>query len=184
MIKIKDFELKSELNEFTLFELDTITKILNDDKLDYIDKYLSIFELLNMPEDILDNLSNDELFDTIKNFIADRNVNNNLTKEIEIDGYIYKAYDGDEFILKAKDVAKIENLTKQSGYFSFLEAIAVIFKREDLSKTEHYEPAHIKYKMKLFKDIDASLVYPYLIYITEKLSKKIEILYDNDRTDA
>jgi len=179
MIKIQDFEMKSELKEFTLKELDKITSILNDDKMDYIDKYLTVFDSLGVPENIIDDLSNDELFDIIKKMTNSKAVEQTLLKEIVVDGYTYSAYDGDTFTLKAKDMAKIENMTKQSGKFSFLEAIATIFKRTDLTKTEHYEPAHIKYKMQLFGSLNADEMYPYLIYITEKLAKKIEVLYDN-----
>lgn len=184
MIKIKEFEMKSELNEFTLKELDTITIILNDEKMDYIDKYLKVFETLNVPDSILDEMSTEELFSVIKNMNASKSNNQEFIKEIEIDGFIYSAYDGDEFILKVKDLAKIENFTKQAGKFSFLEAIAIIFKRKDLTKTENYADAHIKYKKRLFEDINADLVYPYLIYITEKLAKKIEVLYDIEPTDS
>jgi hypothetical protein len=179
MIKIKDFEMKSEITEYTLFEFEQISLALNDTTLDYVDKYLKIFEILNVPEEIVDDIDTDQLVTIIKDFNK-LQPENNLIKSFELDGYEYVAYDGDDFKLKIKDLALIENYVKKSGHLKPTEVIAILFKRNDLSKTEHYTPAHIKYKIELFKNLNCALVYPYIIYLGEKLVKKLTLLTETD----
>lgn len=183
MVNINGIEVRTELSEMTLLELDDISKALNNDKLDYVDKYLKVLSILKLDDETIDGLSFDDLVHIIKNFATKKEeTNKNLIKEIEIDGYTYQAYDDDKFIIKVKDVSMIEKNTKQTGYFSILDSIAIIFKRTDLSKDESYIPAHIKYKKELFGKINADIVYPYLVYITEKLASKIKTLYDIDES--
>lgn len=179
MLKVGTFEMKSEISEYTLFEFEQISNTLNDESLDYIDKYLKIFEILNVPEEIVDELDDTEFFNIIKSFNQET-PSQELTKEIEVNGYTYTAYEGDTFKLKLKDLAIIENLIKKSGKMNATEIIAVLFKRNDLTKKEHYEPAHIKYKKELFKDIPVSLVFPYFVYLGEKLVKKITAMTDQN----
>lgn len=181
MITIRDYQMKSELKEYTLYEFDLISATLNNEKLDYIDKYLNVLEILNVPQEIIDDLSDTEFIDIIKNLVLLPPTNDTLLKEIEIDGFIYEAYDGDEFKLKIKDLALIENsVKKNNGKFLATEAMAIIFKRKDLSKVEHYTPAHIKYKTELFKNVNVDLVYNYIIFISEKTVKKLSTLFQND----
>ena len=52
--------------------------------------------------------------------------------------------------------------------------MAILFKRTDLSTTEHYADAHIKYKAKLFKKQPAHLVVPFATYIGNKLGETAE----------
>jgi hypothetical protein len=68
---------------------------------------------------------------------------------------------------------------KDKGYLS--EMLAVLFKRDDLSKTEHYTDAHIKHKAKLIQELKAELVVPYLVEIGKKLSTQIT---KNDLTEV
>lgn len=174
MKQIGDFNLKTDINEFTLIEFEGTMDILNKKELDSIDKYLSIFELLGMPEEISDKLDEEEFFKIIEMMKFDQKMEagKELIKEITIDGYVYEAYEGDEYKLKIKDLALIESCIKKNGLKYLVESIAIIFKRKDLSRTEHYAPAHIKHKMELFKNVNAMLVYPYIIYIAEKIFKK------------
>ena len=77
--------------------------------------------------------------------------------------------------LKAKDIGKIESWIKTDNKW-VLKAIAILFKREDLSNTEHYTDAHINHKMELFKDLLIKDFIFYILYIQDKLIKKIKIL--------
>jgi hypothetical protein len=61
--------------------------------------------------------------------------------------------------------------SKHKGYIS--ELLAVLFKRTDLTKVEHYSDAHIKLKAKLIREMKAELAVPYLVEIGQKLSKHI-----------
>ena len=76
--------------------------------------------------------------------------------------------------LTVRDTKMIEKiaLRKDKSYVS--EMLAVMFKREDLSNTEHYTDAHIKHKAKLFKQLSADISVPYLLFITNKINKQVE----------
>ena len=132
-----------------------------------------MFELLGVSEDEM--VEADVDFETFKKYVQEFNqkTDASIIKEVEIDGYNYKAYD-EEFKLSVKDMKVIEKIinSKHKGYLS--ELVAVLFKRTDLSKVEHYDKAHIKHKAKLFKEQKAELAVPYLVHIGQKFSKQIE----------
>ena len=47
-----------------------------------------------------------------------------------------------------------------------------MFKREDLTNTEHYAEAHLKHKAKLFKELKANIAIPYLTFIAQKINQQ------------
>jgi hypothetical protein len=177
MIKIRDYEIKSSLTEWTIGEYENIINILSDDKLDFIDKYIKVLELLGLPDEVLDKLGDDEFFEIVQN-ILDNNIDNNFKKEFELHGYTYRAYEGDEYKLSVRDMAKIENIIK-SDDVKLSRILAVIFKREDLTNTEHYDKAHLDYKAKIFKELNADIVIPYILLIEKKMVKKLVYLNES-----
>jgi hypothetical protein len=102
-------------------------------------------------------------------------VEKGLRRTIEIDGYIYEAYKGDEFILNSRDLGLIQSIVnKREGEANFWHLIlAVIFKREDLTRAEHYDDAHIKQKGKLILEhgFTSELVIPYIALITQEMAE-------------
>jgi hypothetical protein len=61
-------------------------------------------------------------------------------------------------------------MSKDAGYIS--QIVAIMFKREDLSNTEHYAEAHLKHKAKLFKELKANIAIPYLTFIAQKINQQ------------
>jgi hypothetical protein len=173
MIDIKGYSLKNSLNEFTIDEFEKVTAILNRQDLESIEKYIEALLYLGLPEEILDELSDDEFFGIIKAFTFTEELGE-LKARIEIEGYHYVAYEGEAFVLKVKDLSLIEKAVIQKPEAYLSRALAIIFKRDDLTRVEHYAESHIQEKTKLFKKLNASLAYPYLIHITQKLKQKIE----------
>ena len=51
--------------------------------------------------------------------------------------------------------------------------LAILFKRDDLTKTEHYDSTHIKHKAKMIRELKAELVVPFLVEIGQKLAKQM-----------
>ncbi len=176
MITIGNYEMKNNISEFTIDEFSKITNILNDNKLDYIDKYMNVFTTLGVSDEILDDLSTDDFIEYIKGFNNDIKMENILLKEFELNGYTYVAYEDDEFKLKIKDMALIENAVKTNEKDYISKIIAIIFKRSDLSKTEHYDKSHIEFKSKLFRELKLVDFYPYIVYIQDKILNKMKIL--------
>lgn len=180
MIKIKDYEIKNSFKEWTVGEFEEISIALNNEKLDNIDKYLEIFRLSGISEDVLETITYDEFVDIITNFLSN-DLENKYIREIEVGGYKYIAYKGDDFVLGIKDLAKIESIVKSDKKW-ISKTMAILFKREDLSRNEHYEKSHIEYKAKLFNELSSDIIMPYIIHITDKLGKKL--VYMNENTIA
>jgi len=168
MIKIKEYEVKNSIEELTIEQFEEVSRITNDLGLDYVEKQLKLFSFLGVPEEVLDALTIPELKEAVKEFNDVPNKKYPFVQELEIDGYIYKAYEGEDFIINAKDFSLIEKkIKKQESYISYL--MAVIFKRTDLTKTEHYESAHLKLKEKLFRKLPAATSVAYLTAISKEV---------------
>ena len=180
MIKIREVEIPTQMEDFTVSQFEIATKILNDEKISYVERYLDVLEAFKVPNELLDTLTDDELFEIIKSFQeVSKDIPKGLKRTTEIDGYVYSAYEeGSEFNLRAKDLSLIEKaFSDKSNYFSGI--LSVIFKRDDLSNKEHYDKAHLKHKKELFKSLPAVEYYRYMIWITQKLTDKIKHLNVN-----
>jgi len=174
MVTILNKEIPNQLNELNIEQFEEITGILNDTSYDYIEKHLKVFEVFGFTEDDFQDTSLDEFKIYVKEF---NNINTkcNIKKSVVIDGYKYIGVSGKSFILSVRDTKHIEKImkNKHKGYLS--EVLSVLFKREDLSNVEHYDPTHIKHKSKLIKNLKAEYAVPYLIEIGKKLKQKVEI---------
>jgi hypothetical protein len=171
MVTILGREIPNQLHELTVQQFETITSIHANTELDAIDKHLQTFELLGVPTIEFDDVQIEEFKEYVKEF-------NNLSGKPELinkfehDGYTYIAFE-DEFKLSVKDTKSIEKImnSRHKGYIS--EMLAVLFKRSDLTKVEHYSDAHIKLKSKIIREMKAEIAVPYLVEIGQKLSKQM-----------
>jgi hypothetical protein len=171
MVTILGIEVPNQLNELTVQQFETITTIHANPELDAIDKHLQVFEFLGVPTIEWDNVEIEEFKEIVRNF-NDIQSKPELVNTLELDGYTYTAFE-DQFKLSVKDTKHIEKImhSKHKGYIS--ELLAVLFKRTDLTKAEHYVDAHIKLKAKLIRELKAELAVPYLVEIGQKLSKQM-----------
>lgn len=171
MVEILGKKIPNELTELTVQQFEDISTIYADNSLEEIDKHLKVFELFGLSEDDFNDTSIEEFTEYVKQF---NNVQKykKMVKSIKIDGYKYIAYEK-EFKLSVRDTKHIEVIlrSKHKGYLS--EMLAVLFKREDLTKTEHYTDAHIKHKAKMIREQKASLVVPYIANIGSKLTNQL-----------
>lgn len=168
MITILNREIPNEIEELTIEQFETITDINNDTKLDPIDKHLKIFEFFGIKESEFYDIDITEFIEIVKNFNTSPKKEYPTIEEIEIDGYTYKG----QMRLTVRDTKIIEKLAieRPKGYVS--EMLAVMFKRVDLTPTEHYTDAHIKQKAKLLKKENASLCIPYMLFIAHKIGQQ------------
>jgi hypothetical protein len=172
MIKIREWEIPNQITELTIKQFQTVSQIQNDQGYSFVEKQTKIFEYLGVP-DIWDEVSVKELKGYIDEFNEVPKVEFEYTKEIEIDGYTYRSYEGEDFELTAKDLSIIEKKIKPSeSDVSYL--MAVIFKRTDLSKNEHYTEAHLKQKAKLFEDQPAEMCIKFLSKIGEEVTNVLQ----------
>lgn len=171
MITILNREIPNQIDELTIEQFEAITDINNNQELDPIDKHLQVFAYLGIPESEFWDTDVADFIAIVKDFNSlDKDNDYPVVEELEIEGYTYKA----EMKLTVRDTKLIEKiaLRKDKGYVS--EMLAVMFKRVDLSNTEHYTDAHIKQKARLIRKLNASIAMPYLIYIAEKIAKQVK----------
>lgn len=164
MIEVFGRNIANKMNEINIEEFEKISAIHNNKELDNIEKQIKIFEIVGVEEDEWDDFS--YFVEKTKEFNTDNYDAKPPVEEIEIDGYTYKA----EMRLSVKDTKLIEKMIVKENKHSVSEIMALMFKRTDLSNTEHYDSAHLKHKAKLFKTQPAEIAIPYLTYVTETIS--------------
>lgn len=167
--------LKTLPSEITIEEFQKIT--INQSKYSgNFMYYLEAFEILGLSEDFVDAIDDKTLWLILKDFQIDFVVpSNEFRKEIEIDGYTYRAYE-DEFKIGARDFARIEEQMHKDPNDWISYALAIIFKRVDLSTVEHKTDAHIKHKEKLFKQLTMDIALPYILYLSENYINNVKLI--------
>lgn len=170
MITILNREIPNQIDELTIEQFEAITEINNDPNLDPIDKHLKVFAYLGIPESEFWDYDVADFVTMVKDFNNMEQKDFPVVEELELDGYIYRA----EMRLTVRDTKMIEKiaLTKPKGYIS--EMLAIMFKREDLTPTEHYTDAHIKQKAKLIRKLNANISIPYIMFIANKIGQQVK----------
>jgi len=170
MITILNREIPNQIDELTIEQFEAITEINNDPNLDPIDKHLKVFAYLGIPESEFWDYDVADFVVMVKDFNSMDQKDFPVVEELELDGYIYRA----EMRLTVRDTKMIEKiaLSKPKGYIS--EMLAIMFKREDLTPTEHYADAHIKQKAKLIRKLNANISIPYIMFIANKIGQQVK----------
>jgi hypothetical protein len=169
MIKLFGKEIPSKMDELTLEQFQKISAIHNNDEYDTLEKHCKVFEYLGITEEEMD-VDFDLFLANVKEFNNNNYDKKDPVEEIEIDGYIYKA----EMKLSVKDSRIVEKIVKKDNKEYISDIMALMFKRTDLSNTEHYDPAHLKHKAKLFSKLKADISIPYLTFVTYKITNHAE----------
>jgi hypothetical protein len=169
MIELFGKEIPSKMDELTLEQFQKISAIHNDEEYDTLEKHCKVFEYLGITEDEMD-VEFDVFLANVKEFNKDNYTKKDTVEEIEIDGYTYRA----EMKLSVKDSRIVEKIIKKDNKEFISDIMALMFKRTDLSNTEHYDPAHLKHKAKLFSKLKADIAIPYLTFVTFKITNHAE----------
>jgi hypothetical protein len=168
MYKFKEHNIPNQLDEMTVKEWEKVNSILSSSE-ELIDKYFNIFALFGVKEQDWDGINTKQFAEIIIDFNKSTPKKIDPVKEVTIDGYTYEAFDLEDGV-PIRDLKFIEKAFKTgiTDRISFM--MAVIFKRTDLSNTEHYTEAHIKHKTKMFSVQLASLALPYIGVINDELN--------------
>jgi hypothetical protein len=164
MIEVLGRQIANKMNEITVEEFEKISAIHNNKELDNIEKQIKVFEVVGIEEDEWDDFN--YFIEKTKEFNTDNYEAKDAVTELEIDGFTYKA----EMKLSVKDTKLIEKMIVKENRHSVSDIMALMFKRTDLSNTEHYDSAHLKYKSKLFRTQVAEIAIPYLNFVTTTIS--------------
>jgi hypothetical protein len=169
MINIFGKEIPSRMDELTLEQFQKISAIHNNEEYDTLEKHCKVFEYLGITEDDMD-VDFDVFLANVKEFNKDNYTKADPVEEIELEGYTYRA----EMKLSVKDSRIVEKIVKKDNKYYISDIMALMFKRTDLSNTEHYDPAHLKHKAKLFSKLKADIAIPYLTFVTYKITNHAE----------
>ena len=165
MIELFGKEIPSKMDELTLEQFQKISAIHNNEEYDTLEKHCKVFEYLGITEDEMD-VDFDLFLANVKEFNNNNYTHKDTVEEIELEGYTYKA----EMKLSVKDSRIVEKIVKKDNKEYISDIMALMFKRTDLSNTEHYDPAHLKHKAKLFSKLKADISIPYLTFVTNKIT--------------
>lgn len=167
MITVFDREIPNKMSELTIEQFEKISQILNNQDFDNVEKYVEMFKYLGIEEKLWDDYPFSEFIELVKTFNLDSYTPQEPVASIELEGYTYTA----EMRLSVKETKLIEKIVngKPNNYIS--DILAIMFKRTDLSNTEHFADAHLKHKAKLFRSQKAELCVPYIVFVTEKIAE-------------
>lgn len=167
MITIFEKEIPNKMDEFTIEEFEKVSQILNDKNLDNIERYVEVFKYLGIEEKMWDDYPFSHFVEFVREFNIDSYTPQDAIDSIELDGYTYRA----ELKLSVKETKLIEKIVNQKPNNYISDILAIMFKRDDLSNTEHFADSHLKYKAKLFRQLKAEISIPYIVFVTEKISE-------------
>lgn len=165
MITVFGKEIPNKMDELTLDQFQKISAIHNNPEYDTLEKHCKVFEYLGITEEDMD-VEFEIFLENVKLFNKDNFTKKDTVEEIELEGYTYKA----EMKLSVKESRLIEKIVKKENKEFISDIMALMFKRTDLSKAEHYDPAHLKHKAKLFSKLKADISIPYLTFVTYKIT--------------
>lgn len=179
MVNIRGYEIPNTADELTVEQFDFINNLTKDYSLDNIEKEIAKFVYLGVPEEVFDDMDFDEFRQCVLvwNDIEPHSLVK--TMEIDVDGFTYVAPES----VGVKDLGLIEKAWKQGTKDFSAETLAIIYKRSDLTKKEHYAPAHIKHKTKIFKAQKASLAIPHIHEILGKLTDNLKKIKDESAAE-
>ena len=174
MIQMFGVEIPNHLNELTVQQFDELNKIENNQELDTIEKWIEKFIYLGVPDKAFDKMELEEFTNYIKEFNKSEVPSGEKVTELVIDKYTYHANE----TIGVKDLGLIEKIYRGQDDNFCAQTLAILFKRTDLTRTEHYAPAHLKFKVNVMKKQNAEVAFPYIMEILQKIAviseKKVE----------
>jgi len=176
MVNIEGIEIPNKLDELTVEQFDKLNNLEASKELDSVEKWLAKFEYLGVPEETFDDYDKEKFTAVINEWNVTPKIGDKV-RSIVIDGFTYETKE----IIGAKDLALIEKSYKKNLANFGADTLAILFKRTDLTRTEHYSNAHIKHKSSLFKKQKAELAVPYISEVIATITGNTEtILNDSE----
>ena len=165
MIKIKfgeeSYEIKNTIREITIFDFENISEILENDNLNYIEKWLEILKYLGVSVECIKSLDMTDLLIISSHF---KFINNNINlkkirKYILIDNNRYYFRNKKSNIL-VKDIIELENIISSGGRYA-TKLISYLYPSNETSKS--------KYQSSISNDIKIDVLIPILNILNKNL---------------
>ena len=179
MINIAGVEIPNRVDELTVEQFDKLNSI-NLNKSDSLDKWIEKFVYLGVPEEAFDSMTLDEFKSKVSEFNDIPEAPQERVFTFDVDGFTYETNES----ISLKDLSLIEKVWKVDRSEFSAECLAVLFKRADLTRNEHYTASHIKHKKALFKSLKCQIAIPHIIAVSELLVKSAERINDESTKDV
>ena len=163
-------EYSTDLKSINALQFQRITNAMNDQGMSNVEKWINVFTAFGIPKQEVEELDYATFLEKIKE--ASNVSQEGLTeihKTIEVDGYTYSLYGGGTSAT-TKDMRTIEKFNTAYPNDSVMNMFAILYKRDDLTNTEHYEKAHITHKRKLFAKLPAAIVVPLIADVSKSFA--------------
>ncbi len=171
-IKINDTEktVPNQANELTIPQFESICQLSMLPTDDYIERYITIFEILGITPDETEQIDTEDFMNAIKQFNLTKWDYSNFVPEIKIGDKIYRAFTGDKYVLSVPDLSKIEHFIKKNPKVYLAEMLAIIYKDIELDKKTNRQDDVIITRAKLFREeLKAEVMLPYVTLILNKV---------------
>lgn len=170
MLTIAGVDVPNTADELTVKQFDKLNVMETDKSLDSMERWVNKFVYLGVPEEAFDDMTIEEFKQIVQDWNEGFNEKPKMTTSVEIDGYTYESKE----VISVKDISLIEKAWKRNVEHFTAESLAIIFKRTDLERKEHYADAHIRHKASLFNQQPASIAIPYLNQILTVITESAE----------
>lgn len=182
MIKVNGVEVPNTVEELTVKQFDYISSQIENKSIRTVNRWLNIFTYLGVEEESFDDYTSEMFEDVVLKFnegfghlrAKDGSYNIEKVSSVEIEGYTYQTKE----VIGVKDLSLIEKALNDPQQRLNMGAVvcAILFKRTDLERKEHYANSHIKHKTALFKKQPCKIAIPYLTEVVKVMASNTEEL--------
>lgn len=186
MINVNGVDIPNTVEELTVKQFDYISSQIENRTIRTVERWLNIFTYLGVPEESFDDYTKEMLEEAVLNYNAgfsalvgeDGSYQIDRVSFVVIEGYTYQTKD----VIGVKDLSLIEKALNDPDKRLNMGAVvcAILFKRSDLDRKEHYADGHIKHKTALFKKQPSIVAIPYLTEVVKLMTNNAEELIESD----
>jgi hypothetical protein len=181
MIQIKEQPVKNLISEMTFKEFHECLTILGDQEKEMIERYMEVLKALGVSEELLNQLTIDDLIPFVQNLGTDKFTDKTIPHEIVCGDKTYTIHNNDKYRISIKDLWQIEKHIKKTGKLDLIKTVAIILKDQNTPAEFVYSEAHIFEKMENIANENVAVFLPLIAHVTVELGEKILLL--NASTD-
>lgn len=163
MINIKfnnqTYNIKTTIYEFDITTFEKLIQILNNKEYSLYDKWINVFKLVDIPDDIINSLSIDEFNNIVSEFDLKIDIID-IYKSIKIDGVEYFAYKN-KFDISIKDFILMQNYLDVNPLKNITKVMAILYKsKEEIKNNVNFDYNYIDAKSLKFKSVTSNYCIP------------------------
>lgn len=145
--------------EFNITQFEQLFMVLKDNQIKLFDKWVSIFKIVGIPDELINSLDIDEFNEIVTEFKFDLALTD-IKPKIILNNIEYSCYDK-KFDISVKDYILISNYLGINPLTNITKVLAILYKSKDeiKNKTE-FTRTYIEDKAIKFKTVSADYAIP------------------------